>query len=261
MTDQEFIQSIPNVEKFYAIFCNHTRMPYVECDEETYSDKAFLFTDEEKAKAFVESYQEKKQSLTIVPVEKASAMHYFASLIADGFDMLSFHDEEIHEYPIEQVVTRTLREGVKKPIENPSLQLSMMYFMQGVHTAETDEEKAESRSREEEMMANIARAVYLVPFSKIEGETDEEGNQKVSLMQLKNKEGDVYIPLFTDMDEFLKIRPAEGTSNLLPMGFKQIRSTKLDQLKGFLINPGSIAVQLNAQNITAIDLKFGDQAK
>ena len=195
-----------------------------------------------------------------MPVEQKSCMHYFASLISDGFDIISFRGEEIHNYSINQVVTRKLRDGVKKPIENPSLQLSMMYFMQEARIADTDEEKEESRNREEEMMANIARAVYMVPFSKMEGEVDTDGNQKVSLMQLQNKDGEFYIPLFTDIEEFLKIRPGEGTTNFLPMNFTQIKNTKIDKLKGFLINPGSINLQLTEQNISAIDLRFGDQA-
>ena len=108
MTDQEFIKTIPNVEKFYAIFSNFTRMPYVECDEETFSDTAIVFTDEEKAKEFTQAYNVIKKSLTVVPVEQKSCMHFFASLISDGFDIISFRDEEIHNYSINQIVTRKL---------------------------------------------------------------------------------------------------------------------------------------------------------
>ena len=261
MTDQELIVNLSHADKIYAIFCNFTHMPYVECDEETYSDKAFLFFDEEKAKEFALTYKGGKQSLAAVKVEQNLATRFLASLIAEGFDMLSVHDEEVHLLPIDQLITRTLQEGAKKPIENPALQLSMMYFLQQIQIAQTEEEKEEVRSREEEMMANIARAVYLVPFTEMEGETDNDSERKVSITHLMNEAGDAFIPLFTDIDEFVKIRPKEGTTNFLPMSFQKIRDIKRDDNVIFIINPGSVHLQLNQHNLEAVDNRFGDQSK
>ena len=273
MAEQEFISNLFHVENLYAIFCNYTHMPYVECEEESYSDMAFLFTDEEQAKSFAQTYKEGNQSLVAVRVDQNSLKHFLASLIADGFDMVSVLDKKIGEVrhlPIDKLVTRTLREGVQKPVENPALQLSMMYFLQEIHTAKTDEEKEEARSKEEEMMANIARAIYLVPFFEMEEENlsdnnldldREVGSRNVALMHLKNEAGETFIPLFTDLDEFLKIRPKEGTSNFLPMSFQKIRDIKRDESISFIINPGSVNLQLNQHNLDAVDYRFGNQSK
>ena len=250
------------MERLYAIFSNYTRMPYVECEEKTFSDMTYLFLDETKAKEFSLTHKNGKMSLTVVKVEQASAKHFLAALIADGFDMVCVPEEETHYLTIDQLVKRTLREGVKQPVENPALQLSIMYFLQTIQSAQTDEEKEEAKSREEEMMANIARAVYLVPFFEIEGEEEQEnGNRNVSLMHLQNESKEVFIPLFTDMDEFLKIRPGEGTNQFLPMSFKQIYSIKRDGAIGFVINPGSENLQLNQPNLDAVDARFGNQSK
>ncbi|MBQ8116625.1 MAG: SseB family protein [Lachnospiraceae bacterium] len=262
MTDQEFRENFTRIEVLYPIFCNFSRMPYIECDNDTCSDKAIIFTDEENAKRFTESYKDSRQSLSVVTIKKESILYFLASLYSAGFDMIDFYDgDDIHSYTLDQIVNRTLQPGMKKPVENPALQLSIMYFLQIVHIANTEEEREESRDREEEMMANIARAVYMVPFSKREEEEDESVGNKVSLLQLTSGNGETFIPLFTDMDEFLKIRPKEGTTNFLPMGFKQIRTIKLDNTSGFIINPGSTHIQLTESNINAIDLRFGDQAK
>ena len=81
-------------------------------------------------------------------------------------------------------------------------------------------------------------------------------------MNFKTPSDEIFIPIFTDLDEFNKIiPPAEGKGSFLPMGFKQIRNTKLNGVSGFVINPGSTAVRLNEQNISIVDQKFGDQAK
>lgn len=264
MTDQEFVQNLSKVENFYPIFCNFSHMPYVECDNESCSDKATVFTDEEKAKQFIENYKirQPKQSLSAVTIKQDSILFFLASLYSAGFDMVDIIDgDDIHNYTLDQLVRRTLPKGAKKPIENPALQLSIMYFLQSVHIADTEEEREESRNREEEMMANIARAVYLVPYARMEERENDDGEEKVSLMQFQNDAGEFFIPLFTDMDEFLKIKPKEGTTNFLPMGFRQIRGIKLNNLIGFVINPGSTHIQLTDSNINAIDLRFGNQAK
>lgn len=262
MTDQECISKLSGTEKFYAVYCNYTRMPYVECEEETFSDMTFLFLDEEKAKEFAMTHKGGKMSLTAVKVEQNTAKHFFSSLIAEGFDMVCVLEKETHYLLIDQLVKRTLKEGAKKPIENPSLQLSMMYFLQTIQSAQTEEEKEESKNKEEEMMANIARAIYLVPFREIEGEVDgEDGSRNVSLIHLQNEAKEVFIPLFTDMDEFLKINPGDGTTSFYPMSFQNIKEVKRDRAVGFVINPGSVNLQLNQNNFDAVDSRFGNQSK
>ena len=43
MTEQEFIKKLPTIDNYYVIFCDFTKMPYAECDEQTFDDKAFIF--------------------------------------------------------------------------------------------------------------------------------------------------------------------------------------------------------------------------
>ena len=53
MTEQEFIKKLPTIDNYYVIFCDFTKMPYAECDEQTFDDKAFIFLKESMAKKFV----------------------------------------------------------------------------------------------------------------------------------------------------------------------------------------------------------------
>lgn len=261
MTDQEIILNLYHAERVYAIFCNFTHMPYIECDEESYSDMAFIFLEEEQAKEFALTYKDGKKSLVAVRIEQSFLKHFLASLIAEGFDTVKIHAKETRMISIDQLITRTLQEGVKKPIENPALQLSMMYFLQDVQNAQTEEEKEEVQRKEEEMMANIARAVYLVPFIESEEKNPDEGKKNISLIHLKNDAGELFIPLFTDMDEFLKIHPKEETRNFIPMSFQRICEIKKMNPIQFIINPGSVHIQLNQHNIDAVDYRFGNQSK
>lgn len=258
MTDQEFIQKLPAVDKYYVIFCEFTKMPYVECDLKTYDDQAFIFFELEKAKQFVDAYAEDKMILSVRQYERTNIKNFFSELIAMGINMVCFRSDRIYNISIEELVTRSFPEGVQ-PVENPTLQISMMYFMQAVRTAETKEEQMIARQYEEEMMVNLARARYLVPSKEV-GEEDEQGNQKVSFLQMKNQNGDAFIPLFTDVNEFAKANPQEGTTRFMIFGFDKIKKMKFPGMSGFIVNPGTTALLLNEQHIKVVDERFGDQA-
>ncbi len=258
MTEQEFIKKLPTIDKYYAIMCDFTRMPYAECDPVTYDDRVFLFLQEDKANAFVEEYKEDKMLLSVQVVERAGILGFISSLLAAGINMISFQGEEIHNIQVENIVKRQQKEGAPTPVENPSLQISMIYFMQAVRTAETNEEKMVVRQFEEEMMANIARANYLVP-SKETDEMDENGNKQVVFPQIKNANGDMFIPLFTDVNEFVKFNKQEGSTRFLALNFRQIKSIGADKEQSFVINPGSVSVLLSAQHVKLIDERFGSE--
>lgn len=257
MTEQEFIKKLPTIDNYYAIMCNYTRMPYVECDPVTYDDRVFIFLQEDAANAFVEEYKEEKMLLSVQTIDRAGILGFLTSLLVAGVNMVSFQGSEVFNIQLEKIVRREQKEGAPKPVENPSLQISMMYFMQGVHTAESNEEKLVVRQYEEEMMANIARAQYLVP-SKETDQTDANGNKQVAFPQIKNANGELFIPLFTDINEFFKFSKQDGTTKFLVLGFNQIKTIKTPGLQGFIINPASIAVMLNEQHMNVIDERFCD---
>lgn len=258
MTEQEFIKKLPTIDNYYVIFCDFTKMPYAECDEKTYDDKAFIFLKETMAKKFVEEYKEDGLLLSIKTISRAEILGFLTSLQLLGINMASFQGSETHNIQLDNIVKRQYKEDAPKPIENPSLQLSMIYFMQAVRIAETEEEKAIARQFEEEMMVNIARGHFLVPSREID-QTDEEGNKKVAFLQVKNNNGDVFIPLFTDVNEYFKFNSEDGTMKFLVLDFNKIYNTKVPQLTGFIINPGTVSVLLNEQHLNAIQQAFGEE--
>ncbi len=259
MTEQEFIKKLPTIDNYYVIFCDFTKMPYAECDEQTFDDKAFIFLKEAMAKKFVEEYKEDGMILSIKTITRAEILGFLTSLPLLGINMASFRGNETHNIQLDNIVKRQYKEDAPKPVENPSLQLSMIYFMQAVRIAETEEENAIARQFEEEMMVNIARGHFLVPSREIE-ETDDEGNKKVAFLQVKNNNGDVFIPLFTDINEYFKFNSQDGTMKFLVLDFNKIYNTKVPQLTGFIINPGTISVLLNEQHLNAIQQAFGEEA-
>ena len=50
------MKKFQSMEIIYVTFSQITKLPYVECDPETFDDQVYMFTEEEAAKEFAKSY-------------------------------------------------------------------------------------------------------------------------------------------------------------------------------------------------------------
>ena len=62
------MKKFQSMEIIYVTFSQITKLPYVECDPETFDDQVYMFTEEEAAKEFAKSYVEKNTPLLTVKV-------------------------------------------------------------------------------------------------------------------------------------------------------------------------------------------------
>ena len=83
-------------------------------------------------------------------------------------------------------------EPSKRPLLNPSLELSGIYFMQELRRPVKQEEHKNIRELEEELIANLRKAEFLIA---INAEQEEDG--KLHIPYLKNKEDKIMQPVFT----------------------------------------------------------------
>ena len=123
----------------------------------------------------------------------------------------------------------------KVRVENPEFQLTALYFEQEFRKNQTIPMSDELKETYEEMLVHFSRGKYIVP-------TQEEHGIPI----LKQKEGQAYLPLFTDLHEFQKFNredkfkggvvEAEKVSNLLN-----------DEMSGVVINPFGFNLVLNLQ--------------
>ena len=59
------MKKFQSMEIIYVTFSQITKLPYVECDPETFDDQVYMFTEEEAAKEFAKSYVEKNTTIFI----------------------------------------------------------------------------------------------------------------------------------------------------------------------------------------------------
>ena len=132
------------------------------------------------------------------------------------------------------------------------MQLSGIHFMQEMHRRERNAQAL--HEYEEEMAVNIVRSRFLVPH-ELEGEAPLPDGSNIRIPCVKNKEGQMFQPIFTDGQEMLKFdREKKLRASVIP--FQSIQKFMGKEVKGIVINPTSLNIILMADKIPALIERF-----
>ena len=121
-----------------------------------------------------------------------------------------------------------------------------------------NEEKTQLAELEEELSANLLKARYILPIELLEGpESDAEKlkNKKYRLPILKNKNGDILQPVFTDPIELAKFNK-ENKFKALAMPFDNLAKLVIKDSKGFLLNPGGFHIVMPKPLLDGLQSRF-----
>ena len=129
----------------------------------------------------------------------------------------------------------------KRPVENRSLQLTMLYFGQEIRANLDNPNTPEIRELEEEMLVNILKARFLVPVR----DPQDDGQIQMLMLRISDNGGNM-IPIFTDNIEFDKM-PGDATVKKTIIEAKHLINFPMTpECDGFLINPMGVSIPLNA---------------
>ena len=143
-------------------------------------------------------------------------------------------DTEINIQLSDLVIRRKpeeLPEG-KRPVENPALHLTAIYFMQEMRRQAEPQPTEELNKLQEELLAHYGKGTFVAAVR-------EDGQVPI----LKQKDGSIYQPLFTDMLEFQKFARGEKMKMAVIPAAK-IPEILVGEAKGVVINPFGVNVQL-----------------
>lgn len=258
MTKDVFKKSIPELEKVFIIYSRLTHLPYVECNQETFDDESFLYTEEERAVEMVKALTEEKKAAVAIKVEKKDLLQTLSGFFTYGINMLVFKTgEEEYRFQLTELIKRPdfskipkekRPMGMVEPVENPQLQLSMIYFFQELRRGITKPDRERYRELEEEMVVNLQRARYLMPVQ----ESEKDGNKVMQLMMIKLKDGTAMLPIFSDGLELFRFRGKQETKLLLTDLEKMDKMTLPDEAKGFLLNPAGVGFPLTKEYVAGL---------
>lgn len=238
---KETLAKLRNSEWIYGLVSACTQMPYVVCDPETYDDEVLLFFREEDAKAKAKSLVDEQQPILITKVEKKFFLAFYTGLYPMGVNCLMVDqglDSQISIQLSELVTVKkpeNLKEGTEI-VENPEFHLTALYFLQDIRRKNPPEITQELRELYEEVLAHFYRGTYIAAVGK-----DKK------MPTLSQKDGKIYQPLFTDVQEFFKFQGTQKEVVFQPIVIKAEKIPEIlsDQLDGAVINPMGMNLQLH----------------
>lgn len=261
--DKSFlIKKIQKRTNMIVAYCGYTGMPLVVCDPETFNDQVYIFETEALLQEFAKPYIERKVLLRGVQYKNAQFLQFFSSLFTMGVNELVFVNEgATTKIELEELVRRPDYSKLRKeevPVLNPELQLTGLYFMQEASRPVPNEEKENLKDLEEELAANMVKARYLVAIEMNEGpESDAEKlkNKQYKLPILKNKNGDVLQPVFTDPVEFQKF--AKGKKlKAISVPYADLSKLLVKEAKGFMLNPAGYHILMPKELLVGLSKRF-----
>lgn len=253
------IKKMQKMETTYIAFGQGTKMPFITCDEETFNDQVWVFSTEKKAKEITQKFKDENQDfMMIVRMKNAQLLGFYSSLYLLGVNEIVFVEEEqTTKMPLDKVVvppdySKLPKE--KQPVVNPQLQLTGLYFMQEIYRNKPNNEKPELRNLEEEMAVNLVRSRLLMALEVQEkGEVPSGSNIKIPCV--KNKEGKMFQPFFTDHNELKKFH-IENRFQVNMFDFVNVEKMLGAGVDGIVINPQSMNIVISKDTIPGLLQRF-----
>ena len=247
MDRREVLASIPKAVNLYMIHSDFTRLPFVYCDDESFDDVAFLLDIKENAEKKSKELSENKQKNTVVELNQEGVLRAFTHMLIAGVNAIKYNYQgEDFIIQLDEIVKLSDFSELppeQRPVENRTLQLTMLYFSQEIRANLDNPNTPEIHEMEEEMMVNILKARFLVPVR----ETQVDGETQMQMLMLKiGNGGGSMIPVFTDNIEFDKM-PNDDTVKKTIIDAKNLINFPLPpECEGFLINPMGVSLPLSS---------------
>ena len=219
---EQLLSSLRNAEEMYVFMSL--------CDEETFDDEVLLYYTEEDAQREGKKLIEQRIPIQIAKIEKKQLLGFFSSLYPMGVNGLLINKNMESEARLQlgELVIRPNTEDLpdgKVWVENPQLHLTALYFMQEMRRQEKPE-------LTEEILVNYGRGRFIVAVHKENG-----------MPMLKQKNGDAYQPIFTDILEFRKFNK-EDQFKTMAIEAKNVPKMLVNEAKGVVINPYGVNLQI-----------------
>ena len=264
------IQKMMQSEKLYTPYCAAANMPLVSCSKDTFCDRAFAFESEEVMKTFLKPFLDRKIPIKGIIYTKKDRINYFASLLSMNVDEVVYVENgNMHVFALSDIVKRqdtTNTPEPQRPVENPALKLSTLYFIQEASRQVPLEEKTDLKELEEEMAANLYKGMYIMPATiagdqKIEDLKAAEGKKNIqfNIPLVKDPKGDMYQPVFTDNLEFSGYRKG-AKIGMMKVPFTGLEKMLSKDAKGYMLNPNGFHLIISREMMQGLRVRFGGTA-
>ena len=250
----EVLQKLQKMEAFYVLFSRGTNNPFIICDPDTYNDQVWIFEENKDLEEMAKPLIENKNALAAIKVENKSFLHFFTTLISIGVNAVMIVEKERKtEFDLEEIIRKPDYSNLpekERPLLNPQMQISAIYFMQELRRGVKMEEKPTLKELEEEMAANLVKSKFLLAV-----EAGQEGEQ-MQVPYIKDKEGNVFQPVFTDPGEFSKFNGKKKFRAVM-VDFKNMKKVVIPDAVGIVVNPQGFNLIVRKDKFDSLLQRFG----
>ena len=269
--DHSFMaKKLSRLETIYVLVSTATNLPFVECDENTFSDQVYVFSREEEMKQYAAIYTKSHYGLRGLGYPQRRIEELYDLFHEIGADTVQVVDGGAPiAVPLAALAPEPdysdLPGGDDLPKTNPALQLTAIYFAQEVRRGGERSEKQKKRLREleEEMAVNMFRSRFIITFN-MDKAIRKINNAKPQLRVpfVKNKSGKIFQPVYTDLCEFRRF--ARTQPELQKMTVTAVVYDKLSELQAkeaasLVINPGGVNLALTADQLVEMKRRYGKE--
>ena len=250
ISKEEAIKELQTRETVYVAYAQATKLPYVRCDEETYNDQAWIFSTEEGIKAFGKKLVEEKILLIGMKFSKKDYPRLYGTFYAIGVNTVVWVDGEdqveVDLANIAKQADMSQIEPAKRPLLNPTLELSGIYFMQELRRPVEKDQHGNLRELEEELIVNLRKSEYLIAMN-----VDPEDPKKINIPYLKNKKEEILQPVFTDVMELEKFTRGQKL-RIAKVPLAKLPELMIERATAYVINPLGFNLVLNKEQLNKI---------
>ncbi|MGN0400387.1 MAG: SseB family protein [Blautia sp.] len=250
----EVLQKLQKMEAFYVLFSRGTNNPFIICDPESYNDQVWIFEENKDLEEMAKPLIENKNALAAIKVENKSFLHFFTTLISIGVNAVMFVEKDRKtEFDLEEIIRKPDYSNLpekERPLLNPEMQISAIYFMQELRRGVKLEEKPTLKDLEEEMAANLVKSKFLLAV-----EAGKEGEQ-MQVPYIKDKDGNIFQPVFTDPGEFSKFNGKKKFRAVM-VEFKNMKKVVIPDAVGIVVNPQGFNLIVKKDKFDSLLQRFG----
>ena len=250
ISKEEAIKELQTREMVYVAYSQATKLPYVKCDEESYNDQAWIFSTEEQIKEFGKQLLEDKILLMGMRYAKKDYPRLYGTFYAIGINSVVWVDGEdkieIDLPDIAKQADLSKLEPAQRPLLNPTLQLSGIYFMQELRRPVEKEQHGNIRELEEELIVNLRKSEFLLAM-----DVDPENPKKINIPYLKNKKDEILQPVFTDVMELEKFTKGRKL-RIAKVPFNKLPDLMIQQAIAYAVNPMGFYLILTKEQMAKI---------
>lgn len=236
------LRKLQKLENLYVLFAKATNLPYVNCDPDTCYDQVLVFSEENFAKSMVVQEMKNKRELMVVKLENKGFLGFYLNLFPMGVNELVV-DKGANSLCVEldTLVKKPDYEKLpqeKRPVLNPELLLTSIYFAQERNMPEDIRNNAELKDLEEEMLVNLKRGRLILPVQAPEGQENVQlKDMRIPFLKMPN--GDAFQPVFSDGNEFQKFN-REKKFRAIAIDAAKLTTIMNKEAKGILLNPVTV---------------------